>query len=91
MTDFISLNVQLALAVMVLLLVATSYRILRRGTPADRLQAIDTATTLLIGIMVVVALVQGTSMLLDVGIMLAALSFVGTLAIARYLSEGRVF
>jgi multisubunit Na+/H+ antiporter MnhF subunit len=91
MTDWISTGVQLALVVLVCLLVVCSYRIWRGPSPADRLQAIDTATTFLIGIIIVLALVQGTSMLIDVGIALAAFSFVGTLAIARYLSEGRVF
>lgn len=91
MSEFVNANVQLALAVMVLLLVASTYRLWRGKNPAERLQAIDTATTILIGIIVLLALVQGTSMLVDVGIALAALGFVGTLAIARYLSEGKVF
>jgi multisubunit Na+/H+ antiporter MnhF subunit len=91
MSEFVNANVQLALAAMVLLLVASTYRIWRGNNPAERLQAVDTATTILIGIIVLLALVQGTSMLVDVGIALAALGFVGTLAIARYLSEGKVF
>jgi multisubunit Na+/H+ antiporter MnhF subunit len=87
----VNFGVQAALAVMVLLLVVSSYRVWRGPSGADRLQAVDAVTTLLIGIIIVLALVQGTSMLLDVGIALAALSFVGTLAVARYLAEGKVF
>jgi multisubunit Na+/H+ antiporter MnhF subunit len=87
----INYGVQSALAVLVLLLVVCTYRVWRGPSAADRLQAIDSVTTLLIGIIIVLALVQGTSMLLDVGIALAALSFVGTLAVARYLAEGKVF
>ncbi len=48
-------------------------------------------TTVLIGIIVVLVLVQRSPFLIDVGIALAAFAFVGTLAIARYLSEGRLF
>jgi multisubunit Na+/H+ antiporter MnhF subunit len=88
---FVNLGIQMALVVLVLLLVIASYRAWRGPSPADRLQAIDAMTTLLIGIIIVLALVQGTAMLLDVGIALAALGFVGTLAVARYLSEGKVF
>jgi multisubunit Na+/H+ antiporter MnhF subunit len=91
MTAWIGIGVQMALVVLVCLLVICSYRIWRGPGPADRLQAIDAATTFLIGIMIVLAVIQGTSMLIDVGIALAAFSFVGTLAIARYLSEGKVF
>lgn len=91
MADLIDGGAQLALAVMVILLFISTYRIWRGENPADRLQAIDAATTILVGIIVVLAVTQRSSMLIDVGIALAALSFVGTVAIARYLSEGRVF
>jgi multisubunit Na+/H+ antiporter MnhF subunit len=87
----INTAVQVALAVMVGLLVVSSYRVWRGPTPVDRLQAIDAANTLLIGIIILLALAQGTAMLIDIGLALAALGFVGTLAVARYLSEGRVF
>ncbi|MCC7452300.1 MAG: hypothetical protein IT324_33170 [Anaerolineae bacterium] len=89
--SLVNVGVQAALVVMVLLLAISSYRVWRGPSPADRLQAIDAATTLLIAIIIVLALVQGTAMLIDVGIALAALGFVGTLAVARYLSEGKVF
>ncbi len=87
----VSLGVQVALAALVILLILSSYRVWRGPSPADRLQAIDAANTLLIGIIVILSLVQGTSLLIDVGIALAALGFAGTLAVSRYLAEGRVF
>lgn len=88
---FVDFAVQAALVVLILLLVFSSYRVWVGPSPADRLQATDAMTTLLIGIIVVLALVQGTSMLVDVGIALAAFGFIGTLAISRYLAEGKVF
>jgi multisubunit Na+/H+ antiporter MnhF subunit len=84
-------GLNLALGVMVILLLACSVRVIRGPSPADRLQAIDTLTTLLIGIIVILVLIQDSSFLIDVGIALAAFAFVGTVAIARYLSEGRMF
>jgi multisubunit Na+/H+ antiporter MnhF subunit len=69
---FVDFAIQAALAVLVLLLVLSSYRVWVGPSPADRLQAADTMTTLLICIIVALALVQGTSMLVDVGIALAA-------------------
>jgi multisubunit Na+/H+ antiporter MnhF subunit len=39
----------------------------------------------------VLALLQGLSMIIDVAIALAAFGLIATLAIGRYLSEGRVF
>jgi multisubunit Na+/H+ antiporter MnhF subunit len=82
---------EIALAAMILLLIPCIYRVLAGPSPADRLQAIDTITTLLIGIIILLALIQRSGMLVDVGMALAAFGFIGTLALARYVSEGRVF
>lgn len=91
MLPIVNFGVQLALFVLVILLVLSSYRVWRGPSPADRLQAVDAATNLLVGIIIALALVQGTPFLIDVGIALSALGFAGTLAISRYLSEGKVF
>lgn len=91
MPPLVNFGVQLALFVLVILLVLSSYRVWRGPSPADRLQATDAANSLLIGIIITLSLVQGTPLLIDVGVALAALGFAGTLAVARYLSEGKVF
>ncbi len=82
---------QITLAVLSLLLLPCAYRILVGPSPADRLQAVETTTTLLIGIVILLMLVQDSAFVLDIGIALAAFSFIATLGIARYLAEGRVF
>lgn len=79
------------LIILVGLLVISSYRVWVGPTPPDRLQAVDLATTLLVGIIIVLGIVMDAALLIDVGIGLAAFSFVATLAIARFISEGRVF
>jgi multisubunit Na+/H+ antiporter MnhF subunit len=91
MSDAANIAVQLALGALILLLLPAAYRVIKGPTLADRLQATDLITTMLIGIIALLALVQGTAFIIDVAIALAAFSFVGTVAIARYLSEGRVF
>lgn len=80
-----------ALALMIVLLLPCLYRLFVGPTLADRLQAIDTITNLLIGVIILLALVQRTPLVIDVAIALAAFSFISVLALARYLSEGRVF
>lgn len=91
MSDLLELVIQVVFFVMVVLLVPCTYRVWAGPSPADRLQAIDVITTLLIGIIVLLGLVQGSALVIDVGIALAAFGFVGTVAIARYLCEGKVF
>ncbi|MCS6870614.1 MAG: monovalent cation/H+ antiporter complex subunit F [Anaerolineae bacterium] len=91
MSDLANAGVQIALVILIGLLVPCVWRMLRAPNAAERLQAIDLLTTLLIGIVVVLALVKGVAFVVDIGIALAAFSFIGTLAIARYLSDGRLF
>ncbi len=91
MPQLIEFGIQTALVVLVILIVPCAYRVWVGPSAADRLQAIDTITTLLIAIIIVLALLHGTTMLVDVGIALAAFAFIGTLALARYISEGKVF
>ena len=82
--------IQLVLLALVILLIPASYRVVVGETLPDRLQAVDLITTLLIGIIVMLALVEGTEVFVDMAIALAAFAFVGTISIARYISEGRV-
>lgn len=91
MNGVVSLLPDIGLMLLVLLLFPCVYRVIVGPSAADRLQAVDTITTLLIGIIVLLTLVQQAAWLVDIGIALAAFGFIATLAIARYLSEGRVF
>ncbi|MDZ4768211.1 MAG: monovalent cation/H+ antiporter complex subunit F [Chloroflexota bacterium] len=91
MSELVDGIVQIALVIMVGLLLPCAYRVFIGPSAADRLQAIETITTLLIGVIVLLAIIQGSAFVVDVALALAAFSFVATLAIARYLSEGRMF
>ncbi len=91
MLPVVNTLVQLALLILIILLIPCAYRVRVGPTASDRLQAIDTITTLLIGIIVLLGIVQGSAFVIDVGLALAAFGFVGTVAIARYIYEGKVF
>jgi multisubunit Na+/H+ antiporter MnhF subunit len=81
-----------ALLVMIALLPLAFYRVAKRGQDAAaRLVGVDMITNLLVGIVVLLAIIEGTDTTIDIGIAVAALSFAGTVSIARYISEGRVF
>lgn len=90
-STFVNTFLDVVLVVMVLLLLPVAWRVFEGPSMADRLQAIDTFTNMLIGVIVLLALVQETSAIVDIATALAALVFVSTMAIARYLSEGRMF
>lgn len=94
MTDYHPLTVtliNLSLLVMVVLLPLAFYRVYQGRGTADRLLGVDMLNTLLVGLIVLVALIEGTESVIDMGIAVAALGFAATFSIARYISEGRVF
>lgn len=59
------------------------------GVP-DRMLAIDTLATVVLGMLVVLSTLTGLAYLMDIAIALALLGFVGTLALAKQI-EGRTF
>lgn len=63
-------------------------RLLIGRTGPDRAVALDTATLISTNLLVLIALFEGRSMLIDVAIVYSVLSFLGVLSIARYLDGG---
>jgi multicomponent Na+:H+ antiporter subunit F len=64
------------------------YRIGRGPTAPDRTIAIDTLGTVVVGFCCVMALWTGQNFYMSIAIAWALLSFIGTIALAKYL-EGR--
>lgn len=57
-------------------------------TAADRAVGLDTVNTLVVALMIVLGAAYDQAVLIDVAIVYALLSFIGTLYIARYLEGG---
>jgi len=66
------------------------YRIARGPTAPDRTVAIDILGTLMVGFCAVLTWITGKDFYMNIGITWALLSFIGTIALAKYL-EGRNF
>ena len=66
------------------------YRIGRGPTAPDRAVAIDILGTLLVGFCAAMALWTGQDFYMNIAIAWALLSFIGTIALAKYL-EGRYY
>ncbi|MEL6151475.1 MAG: cation:proton antiporter [Chloroflexota bacterium] len=86
-----SILLDVLLVGLVLLMLPCGWRAWRGPTSGDRLLAIDLITTLLAGVMVTLALRSGQGLYLDVALALGALSFIGTIAVARFNAEKQVF
>lgn len=62
-------------------------RLVRGPTLPDRVVALDLITTLAIGIIAVYAIATDKAVLLDLAIVLALISFLGTVAFAHYIER----
>ena len=77
----------------IMLLVASFMCLVRIGlgpTPPDRSVAIDVLGTLIVGFACMMALVTGQEFYINIALAWALLSFIGTVALAKYL-EGRSY
>jgi multicomponent K+:H+ antiporter subunit F len=66
------------------------YRLLIGPAVVDRLLALDTITTNVLAVLVVLSIRFGSDVYLDSVIVLALLGFVGTVTIAKALMRGRI-
>lgn len=79
------------LIIQIALLIPAAYRIVVGPRIADRLLGVDMITTLLTGSIVLLAVIADLSLLVDVALAIALLAFIGTVATARFVAQGRVF
>jgi len=77
-----------ALLILVLCSFGCLYRIARGPTAPDRTVAMDILGTLVVGFCCVLALDQKQGFYINIAIAWALVSFIGTIALAKYL-EGR--
>ncbi|MCK4504271.1 MAG: cation:proton antiporter [Candidatus Aegiribacteria sp.] len=79
-----------AVYILILASLMVLFRVLRGPTAADRIVAIDIFGILIVGLCAVLSIATGRSWYIDIGIAWGLQSFIGTLALAKYL-EGRSF
>lgn len=81
-----------SLSVVIIVLVTTSviclYRVVCGPTISDRIVGLNTISTKVTVILVLLAVVYGRDMLLDVAIAFAMLNITGSLVVSKYLEGG---
>lgn len=83
------MNVSIVALVCLILSILLMIRLSLGPTAADRMVAIDTLTNLLVVFMVCFGAFYKRGIYLDVALVTAILSFIGTITLARYL-EGKL-
>lgn len=82
------MNVFLIASIIVGIAILLSFmRVVLGPKTPDRVVGLDTVNQMVIGLMIILGVVFGEAIYIDVGIVYALLSFIGTLYISNYLEE----
>jgi multisubunit Na+/H+ antiporter MnhF subunit len=84
-------TLEIALAVHLVLIMVCVWRVWRGENVIDRLIAADMVTMLVLSILVILALIQRSSIFIDVALGLAVLGSLSTIALAKYIADQRRF
>lgn len=87
MTVHLNLFMEIVLGLLALAAVLGFVRLLRGPSLPDRVVAFDLLATLAVGISAVYSMAHDQPVFLDVAVVIALISFVGTVAFARYIEE----
>jgi len=87
-TSLVHLSATISLALLVVALFAALLRLMRGPALPDRVVALDLVSALVIGIIAAYCVLTGISLFLNAAALLALISFLGTVAFARYLEKG---
>ena len=87
MSQILSSVLDIALAIHIALIAVCVWRVWRGENVIDRLIGSDLVGTLILAVLVLIALILVNSTYIDVALGLASLGFVGTIALAKYISD----
>lgn len=80
-----------ALAIHIALILAAVIRVWRGDNVMDRIVAADVIGTLVLAVFVILALHEQNALFMDLALGFAALTFIGTIALARYIANRQMF
>ncbi len=91
MNAILGFSLSAALLLHVGLALVCVWRAWRGETIVDRLLALDLTATLTVAVLVLVAILEGSSFYLDVALGLAAMGAISSIALAKFIADQRMF
>ena len=91
MATILNVVLYLALIVHIVLIGIALWRVWRGENVIDRLIGFDLTGVLTLAILVLVSLIEQDSIYIDVALGLAALGFISTIALAKYIADEQMF
>lgn len=88
--NVLQIALDVGIGAVTLSLLLCGWRLLRGPTMPDRVLALDTLYLAVVALVVMLGLRWQTPLLFEAALIVALLGFVGTVALARYLSRGDV-
>jgi len=80
-----------AIVTIILSMIAVIYRLIKGPSHSDRVIALDTIGIFLIALVGLFSIFVRTSFFLDIILLLAILSFIGTVAFSKFIEKGEIF
>ncbi|MDX9748109.1 MAG: monovalent cation/H+ antiporter complex subunit F [Paludibacter sp.] len=77
----------IALGFLMLAMVFTLYRLLKGPTFNDQIAAMDLLASIIIGVIMVYGMLINNKMYFDIAIVIALVSFIGTIAISTFIKK----
>jgi multicomponent Na+:H+ antiporter subunit F len=81
----------ISLILIVIAMAVLVYRLIKGPTAPDRVIALDAMGVTLISVVGLLSLLVGTSFYLEIILLLAILSFIGTVAFSKFIEKGEIF
>jgi len=91
MTVILLSALYISLIIHIVLIGIAVWRVWRGENVIDRLMGAELVTTLFLAVLIIIALIFRESIYIDVALGLAALGFISTVALAKYLADEQMF
>jgi multisubunit Na+/H+ antiporter MnhF subunit len=91
LTDLLNVVLYASLVIHILMITVCVWRVWRGENVIDRLIGVDLSSTLALAVLVLLALITRDAVYIDVALALGALSFISTIALAKFSAEQQLF
>ena len=91
MGNILRIVLYVSLFIHLLLMAVAVWRVWCGENVVDRLVGVELITTLVLAVLVLVSLIYRDGIYIDVALTLAALGFIGTIALAKYVADEKLF
>jgi len=90
MEQLLTIVLYTSLIIHLVLVAVCVWKVWHGNNSIDRLIGADLIGTLALAVLVLISLIEQTSIYIDAAVGLAALGFIGTVALARFIADRRV-